>query len=178
MLKGFRYGNKFEWFVTLGSWEDLQVCLPVDRLASAIVTDSPPGTNIQEAGGDCFEMHQLTPSPAPQNQNAVLTGPSDSGYVPARAETGLGFGIGHGNHAYPHAPGTPSPRATLFRDRIQPGSKAIAERRGGGLLPVLPNNHGMTTSNHQEKVTDLTIDPRDSSPSSKADPGRHTSITL
>ena len=109
--------------MTLGSWEDLQIRL--DRLASAIVTDSgSPGTNLQEAGGDFLEMHQPTPSPAPQNQNGVLTGPGDSGYVTARAETGLGFGIGHGNHAYPDAPRTPSPRATMFRDRIQTGEQS------------------------------------------------------
>jgi hypothetical protein len=103
--------------VTLGSWEDLQVRL--DHLASAIVTDSPPGTNIQEPGGNFFEMHQPTPSPAPQSQNGVLTGHGDSGYVTARAETGLGFGIGHGDHVYPDAPRTPSPRAIPLRDRIQ-----------------------------------------------------------
>lgn len=99
--------------MTLGSWEDLQVRL--DRLASAIVTDSPSGTNIQEAGGEIFEMHPPTSSPAPQSQNGLLTEPGDSG---------LGFGIGNGNRAYPDAPRTPSPRATPLRDRIQTGEQS------------------------------------------------------
>lgn len=118
ILKAFRYGNNFEWFVTLGSWEDLQDRL--DRLSSALVTDAPVGTNFVEAGGTVFEMnHQFTQSPAPQSQNGLLAEPGDFGYVTTRADTGLGFGLGPGNLAYPDRVRTPSPRAIPSRDLIQ-----------------------------------------------------------
>lgn len=116
ILKAFRYGNDFEWYVTLGSWQDLQSRL--DRLASAIVTDAPPGTDLLQGGGAVFEMnHQFLP--APQSQNGLLAEPGDSGYGRARAVTGLGFGLGPGDLAYPDRARTPSPRAIPSRDLIQ-----------------------------------------------------------
>jgi hypothetical protein len=84
------------------------------------VTDAPVGTNFVEAGGTVFEMnHQFTQSPAPQSQNGLLAEPGDFGYVTTRADTGLGFGLGPGNLAYPDRVRTPSPRAIPSRDLIQ-----------------------------------------------------------
>ena len=120
ILKAFRYGDNFEWFVTLGSWEELQFRL--DRLASAIVTDAPAGRNLLEAEGAIFEMNHRTQSPLQQRESsttAMFTEPSDSDYVTSRAATGLGFGLGNANQVNLKSPRTPSPRTTPSRDVIQ-----------------------------------------------------------
>jgi hypothetical protein len=105
-LKKLR-GSDLEWYVKLGPWGDLQDRL--DSLTSAIVTDRlpPPDT-----GGRVFEETRFTPSPSSRrrlNGSPIPLEELDSGYVPSRTGTGLGFraemgvdGIGDGHR-------TPSP---------------------------------------------------------------------
>jgi len=110
-LKILRYGDNFEWYVKLGSWEELQVRL--DRLASAIVTDAPRNTNIIETGGAVFAMNHLAPS-SQRRQNGTPLSPSrrgDSGYVTPGAESGLGLRSGTADYEIDQAPRTPSPRS-------------------------------------------------------------------
>jgi hypothetical protein len=119
-----RYGDNFEWFVTLGTWEELQSRL--DRLASAIVTDAP----LPPAGGVLFELNDFTQPPDPHSQRDRVNGTrrenGDSGYVTPR--TGQGLGVGALGEGHREVSRTPSPTAA------QPRLDAMSGRQhdGGG----------------------------------------------
>jgi hypothetical protein len=129
ILKLLRWGDSFEWYVKLGSWEELQTRL--DRLSSAIVVDRMT-TNETDNGGVLFPMSTVQSTLSPQQQVNGFDPTRDSGYYSPRLGTGLGVRTdvrGEGSR-------TPSPKAPI------PSVRSYDQRPSiGGRLPSDP--HGV-----------------------------------
>ena len=129
ILKLIRWGDNFEWYVKLGSWEELQIRL--DRLTSAIVVDKVTTNEMGHDGGDLFPINTVTTQSPLNQQRRVNDMPGfdlarDSGYNSPHGATGPG--------ARPdiHEQGnrTPSPRAPV------PSVRSYDQRLGMGSPPL------------------------------------------
>jgi len=165
ILKLIRWGDNFEWYVKLGTWEQLQSRL--DRLSSAIVVDRVT-TNESDQGGDgLFPMNTVTRTPlSPQRQANGMPGfdPSrDSGYYSPRAGAGSGLGVRTDNHA--GGSRTPSPKGPIPSVRSydpRPGMGrppsdllAVPRRRPVGTptgTPMPPAQHYHHQQQHQPQM--------------------------
>lgn len=129
ILKFFRWGDSFEWYVKLGSWEELQTRL--DRLSSAIVVDRMT-PNETDPAGVLFPMSTVQSPLSPRRQMDGMQGfdpTRDSGYYSPRVGTELGVRTdirGQGSQ-------TPSPKAPI------PSVKSYDQRSSMGRPPPDPH---------------------------------------
>ena len=128
ILKFFRWGDSFEWYVKLGSWEELQTRL--DRLSSAIVVD----VMIANETGNVETLFSPSTIQSPLSSQRQVGGMQgfnparDSGYYSPRAGTGLGLRAdvrGEGSR-------TPSPKAPV------PSVRSDDQRSSMGRPPPDP----------------------------------------